>query len=72
MWVGVWVGARVSLLATERRSAVCVPRAEVGSDVFTAAQAANAAAFIDDFELKYNTRAGEAGSQLSGVMHSRR
>ena len=34
-----------------------------------AAQAANAAAFIDDFELKYNTRAGEAGSQLSGVTH---
>ena len=35
------------------------------------AQAANAAGFIDDFELKYNTRCGEGGSQLSGGQKQR-
>ncbi len=35
------------------------------------AQAANAAGFIDAFDLKYNTVAGEGGSQLSGGQKQR-
>jgi len=44
---------------------------EVPADVVEAAQAANAAGFIDGFDLKYNTVAGEGGSQLSGGQKQR-
>jgi len=44
---------------------------EVSAAVVDAAQAANAANFIDEFGMKYGTRAGEMGSQLSGGQKQR-
>jgi hypothetical protein len=43
----------------------------VSASVLSAAQAANAATFVDGFRHKYKTRAGEFGSQLSGGQKQR-
>ncbi len=57
---------RVDFLLTS-----CVGAPDVGTDVVDAALAANAAGFINDFRLQYNTVAGQGGSQLSGGQKQR-
>jgi hypothetical protein len=63
--------AETAAVAATDRDGVAASSTEVSARVADAAQAADAARFIDGLRNKFSTRAGEFGSQLSGGQKQR-